>query len=571
MSPVSDSATFMIPSLSLGLSRQDAVIFAAGAGLACHFAFKSMEPRRPLAHAVLLLVAPFVLSLILEESFEHRGQAFVLTFGIYLASLVTSLVVYRLSPFHPLARYPGPILCKLSKLWLAYKCLSGKQHIYYEELHNKYGPVVRTGPNELSFCDASVIAPLMGPNGLPKGPIWEGRRLSKQKTKTLIALTDAKDHARRRKPWLRGLNSTALKDYEIIIERRTSQLVSALAAQKGAVDMTQWISFFAYDFMSDMAFGGGSEMMSSGDTGGLWHMLENGLADVLPLGHVPWVTTYYRMLPGLGKNRKRFQAFAVARAQIRKAEGSMQKDLFHYLFNEDGAEATPPPMHEGVSDGALAIVAGSDTTATAIATVIWYLLQNRAAYTRLQAEIDANFPPGEEPTNTTRQAGMSYLNAVINEALRLFPPVLGGSQRAVPQGAGAKAIGPHVLPEGTVAFVHFYSIHRRPEYFSPMPDAFIPERWLPADQPGSLHSPDYKGDVRHDTSAFVPFSFGPAICAGKTLAYQEMRLVLCWLLQQFDMRFADGFVPEKWEEDLRDCFLTIKGPLLVSLTPRNAS
>ena len=69
----------------------------------------------------------------------------------YLATLVISTVVYRLSPFHPLARYPGPIGPRMSKFWMAFKCLGGSQHRYIQSLHHKHGDVVRTGTFTLSF------------------------------------------------------------------------------------------------------------------------------------------------------------------------------------------------------------------------------------------------------------------------------------------------------------------------------------------------------------------------------------------------------------------------------------
>lgn len=71
--------------------------------------------------------------------------AFAYSFAIYVGTLVTSVVAYRLGPYHPLAKYPGPVLGKLSKLWMSYICTTGRQHIYYRELHDKYGDIVRIG------------------------------------------------------------------------------------------------------------------------------------------------------------------------------------------------------------------------------------------------------------------------------------------------------------------------------------------------------------------------------------------------------------------------------------------
>lgn len=65
--------------------------------------------------------------------------------AVFYSTLLTSVVLYRLSPFHPLARYPGPLPCKLTKFWMARIGLNGDQHTYMKELHDLYGDVVRTG------------------------------------------------------------------------------------------------------------------------------------------------------------------------------------------------------------------------------------------------------------------------------------------------------------------------------------------------------------------------------------------------------------------------------------------
>ena len=68
-----------------------------------------------------------------------------LAFGTYVIALFASVAIYRLSPFHPLAGYPGPALAKVTKLWGAWNTWKGDQHHVWLRLHRKYGPFVRTG------------------------------------------------------------------------------------------------------------------------------------------------------------------------------------------------------------------------------------------------------------------------------------------------------------------------------------------------------------------------------------------------------------------------------------------
>ena len=86
----------------------------------------------------------------------------------------------------------------------------------------------------------------------PKGPGMKGRSMH-QNPLPLISLQDTAEHARRRKPWNRAFNSAALKEYQPTVAKRVAQLVETLQAQEGETDLAEWISYFTYDFMGDMA------------------------------------------------------------------------------------------------------------------------------------------------------------------------------------------------------------------------------------------------------------------------------------------------------------------------------
>lgn len=159
---------------------------------ASYLVFKRFEPTKPVWHITLLVAIPASLSPLLSPHVSNIFLAVGATFTVYIFTIVASIALYRLSPFHPLARYPGPILCKLSKFRMAWISMQGKQHIYYHELHERYGDVVRTGefgsynsspstrltrrenlksgPNEISIRNVAAVSSLMGSHGLPKGP-----------------------------------------------------------------------------------------------------------------------------------------------------------------------------------------------------------------------------------------------------------------------------------------------------------------------------------------------------------------------------------------------------------------
>jgi hypothetical protein len=187
--------------------------------------------------------------------------------------------------------------------------------------------------------------------------------------------------------------------------------------------------------------------------------------------------------------------------------------------------------------------------------------------------------------------------------MRLQPIVPSGLSRAVPRGGGSLAVGNYVVPEGTGAQVCVYArtyrirsplcagmlkskaVQRDPRYFSPRPESFWPERWMPE---GHEHAAKQGDDFKLNTSAFVPFSFGscspssclasavcsfqltgPHNCAGRALALFEMRVVLAELVRRFDISLAKGMTAEVWEAGLREWSVLATGSLWVVLEERS--
>lgn len=99
-----------------------------------------------------MLPFPFVL--------RHLESKFVGVFFIYSLFyfvLALSIILYRLSPFHSLAKHPGPSILKVSKLAMIRHAYTGKQHIFFKELHDKYGPCVRIGKFLLHFLKTPMV------------------------------------------------------------------------------------------------------------------------------------------------------------------------------------------------------------------------------------------------------------------------------------------------------------------------------------------------------------------------------------------------------------------------------
>lgn len=113
-------------------------------------------------------------------------------------------------------------------------------------------------------------------------------------------------------------------------------------------------------------------------------------------------------------------------------------------------------------------------------------------------------------------------------------------------------------------------MQRDPRCFSPSPDSFLPERWLPEDQRIVLEPKVFNAQSKyvHNTTAFLPFSIGQANCAGKNLAWMEMRMLVCLMVSRLDIRRDPSYNPEQWYNDMCDYFIMVKGSLPAVLSPR---
>jgi len=365
--------------------------------------------------------------------------------------------------------------------------------------------------------------------------------------------------------------------------------VETLGQQTGRLDLGKWISYYTFDFMGDLVFGGGFEMMKEGgDSAGLWRIIIEGMKISGILFHIPWISQFLNLIP-VGSDFFRMLSFANERMDIRTRSGSITKDLFYHFADEEKLKPQPPSRGQIQLDTMVVIIAGSDTTSSSMSNVFYHLLAHPSVLKRLQAEVDGAFQRDEEIKDQMKLAGMPYLNACINEALRLFPPVPSWIERTPAKGSGGVIISGRFIPEGTTLNIPPYTLQRNPQYFFPMPDQFWPERWLLSSNSESTdidteeddnsekddkyetvkeHRNDTPSSIIHNTDAFIPFSHGPANCIGKRLAYREMRLVIATVLQKYEIRFADGYDKERWIREIREDGVIVKGDLPVSLKPR---
>jgi cytochrome P450 len=121
------------------------------------------------------------------------------------------------------------------------------------------------------------------------------------------------------------------------------------------------------------------------------------------------------------------------------------------------------------------------------------------------------------------------------------------------------------IPEGNQVINHTHTLQRDLRYFSPYPDSFWPDRWLPEQARQKLPSNE---KFILDATAFNPFSYGPASCVGKNLALLELRAVTCFIIQKFNVKAKEDFCMDSWLDGIEDYFVIKRQPLPVVVEPR---
>ncbi len=218
----------------------------------------------------------------------------------------------------------------------------------------------------------------------------------------------------------------------------------------------------------------------------------------------PWGRVYALLAP--------VDALIHEEIAARRAEQTPRDDILSLLLearDDDGNALTDAELRDELLT---LLLAGHETTATALAWTLERLVRTPRVLARLREEVEDG-------------AGTEYVDAVVKEALRLRP-VVPGVIRMLQR---PLTIGGTDLPAGVLIAPSIYLIHRRPDVY-PDPDAFRPERFL--------------GDDAPSTYEWLPFGGGIRRCLGAAFAQYEMRIVLQTILRMAVLE-TTGAEPEK--------------------------
>ncbi|KAH8683932.1 cytochrome P450, partial [Ilyonectria robusta] len=445
--------------------------------------------------------------------------------------------------FHPLAKYPGPRLRAASKVPYLAAMWTGYHHRAMQELHERYGPVVRIAPNNLSFINPQAWKDIYAHKKTREQEmIKDPEFYVRNPDAPTIVNGNREEHARYRRLYSPGFSARSLREQEPLIQGYVNMFINGLtrACEHGEtpVDMVQWFNFVTFDIIGDLAFGEPFGCLEDGATDWLakLNQIEEAQMHFRIIQHIPLLGRYARqivntMLPSDAvKGSEGHRKLTQEKVSRRVNNNASRPDFMEHILRQPPGKGFT--FEEMLSNSATLIQAGSETTATLLSGALFLLLQHPDKMQKLVDELTTAFESDDMMTidNTER---LTYLAAVLEEGLRLYSPAVAAFPRQVPKG-GATIDGQYVAGGMSVGVNHYAAYHSHLNFSRP--HDFIPERFIDVEE-----FPDDRREV------LQPFSVGPRNCIGRSLAYAEGRLILGRAVWKFDMRLSEK--ADTWMRD----------------------
>jgi cytochrome P450 len=347
--------------------------------------------------------------------------------------------------FHPLSKVPGPVTWRASRLPFIWSLIRGNLVRDIERLHRKYGPVLRIAPDEVTFAyeDATRDILQFRKDHQPflKDLIWW--KALPGMPDSLISVIEPKAHANIRGLLAPAFTLRALKEQEGILHfyvnllvERIQELVNKEPKSGAVINVVPWFNFVTFDIFGDLGFGESFNCLQDSKYHPWIALLFNSVKAVSFGSAVRFYPVVERILfmcipPSLRKVQRDHYQLIVDKVARRLNFELERPDIMSHVMR--GLE-----RHELAQDTVdmtfmVLTIAGSETTATLLSGTLNYLVNNPDKLETLEREIRQAFP-AEDDINLEDLRKLTYLNAVINEGLRLCPPVPWILPRRVPEG-----------------------------------------------------------------------------------------------------------------------------------------
>ncbi|KAJ9606301.1 hypothetical protein H2200_009262 [Cladophialophora chaetospira] len=451
----------------------------------------------------------------------------------------------------PLRSIPGPLLGRLTGLWITLIEFSGNRSTTVHELHKKYGPVVRLAPNQLSFATTQALKDIYGANSnYTKAPIYETLGF-----KSTFTTRDRDEYRGMKKRIIPSFSPASIREMEPLVHRQLANLIKCFDKRVDApLDILPWFRMLALGVVGEGFAGESFCGLETEKMPQLLHDIDWVFPALITKWSFPITSRIFEYLPF-----KAARQFLNAAEDFKKYCGSAyfkylnsfdttaRHDLIARMVNErtellKKGQSIPRHVTETgiIEELTNLIFAGTDTTGNTLTYLFWELAHHPEWQLRLRAELKESI---SEQTNPDYAAvsELPVLEGITQEIFRLRPASPNGLPRVTSASGGV--IDGIVVPPQTIVSCQALTLHRDPILFHE-PDRFNPQRWIDASKTEVLEQ------MREQ---MFLFGKGARSCLGRTLATMEIKLTLVAIVQRYhveigsattdkDMEMIDHFV-----------------------------
>ena len=468
----------------------------------------------------------FELTMLQHLPFDDSNVPAILLFTALL------LISYHAITNHlHLCHVPGPILYSLTKWRLAFDDYTGRRTRRIYALHQIYGPIVRIGPNEISFSSLSALKTIYGAgSGFERTAFY--RMFDVYGEQNLFTFGPVKEHSERKKLLAHSYSKSAILTFSSqAVSEKVGQFMDLLEREpKVGSEIFGSLHYFALDNITDFLYGryGKTQALKSeGDRRMVGDILDPKRRKLAWFAcHLPRYTKFLLSKTGRAEKfisvlgllpQKKPTVYTGIRNHALKAwkcfeaSSAAEKETKSNTVLEKLWESHESVQKErGLKDMEIAseaadhLLAGVDTTSDTLMFLIWALSlpENSQYQEKLIAEVRAIGAADldERGIPMAEASGrLQYLDAVLKETLRLYAPLPASEPRSLPR---ESVIDGFKTPANTVVSISPYTMHRNPDVF-PRPLVFNPGRWL-----------GHPKEVADLKKWFWAFSSGGRMCIG---------------------------------------------------------
>ncbi|OHE92219.1 cytochrome P450 [Colletotrichum orchidophilum] len=485
--------------------------------------------------------------------------------------LLSLYIVKRVALYFKLRHFGGPWWTGVSHWPHSRAIISPNCHEWYAEMNEKhgmhnpmlvawdngdripFGPITRIAPGILITSSPELWAHVNRHPGYKRSDwYYHACRIEYQRD-NVFTQTDNEKHEKRRKQMAPGYSGRENLDLEPTIDHRLEELLDLIRSKYLSsdskvvpMDLAKKIQYFTLDVISAVGLGKAFGMLrTDSDVDDYLKSTEEGLSTVrfACAAGISWIA----QSPIIGK-------FIAPSPTDNNGFGKMISACFRYVeertkkSTDERSDMLSSFIRHGLSGDELKsealeqIIAGSDTTAAAIRGTLLQIITNPRVYAKLQREIDEAVRDGKAPAygdgiiTLGQVKRLSYLQAVIRESLRVWPPVLNIFSRDVPAGGDTVEVNgeTHFLPGGVCVGYSGYAMHRSEATYGIDSAAFRPERWFEPDS-AKLASMTQTNDL--------VFGHGNFMCLGRPVAQMELLKTIFEVLRNFELALNDPVRP----------------------------